>query len=125
MNLPILTVEEVFWIKNCAMVLLAIVAGFLGELYRTVMKREQIVWKYVFVKAGAAGFCGVMFLLGCSAASLSDQTTGMVVGVFGWLGAEVSIVVLEKWVFRSIGINKNPPLQERSDDFTDRNNDNP
>ncbi len=98
--------QIVFWLKSAAYTLLSITAGFLGYIMRTLDHRKQINWWRALLEASAAGLVGGLVLLICNALTLSDQWTGVIVGVMGWLGANASIKVLEVMVYRKLGIDK-------------------
>lgn len=90
----------------------------MGHLMRTIDSRQKIKWSLVALKGGAAGFVGVLMLLVCQAMDLSEQWTGVIVGVSGWLGANATICMLESLVLKKLGIEKqlSEPVRERADD---------
>lgn len=90
----------------------------MGYLLRTINSRQKIKWSRAALEGGAAGFVGLLMLFVCQAMGLSEQWTGVIVGVSGWLGANVTIRMLESIVLKKLGIEKQPsdPLRERSDD---------
>lgn len=94
------------WIKVLAYASLASLGGVLGHLLRIVDAGEQVKLLRAFLEGVAAGFVGVLFLLSCQAMNLSPTWTGVIVGLAGWLGANASIKILEKLVYKKLGIAK-------------------
>ncbi len=113
--------DLVTWAKVAAYALFAAIGGFMGYLMRVLDKRQKPQWGRALVEAVAAGFVGVLTLLCCIALGLSPAWTGVVVGVCGWLGANVTILMLEKVVLKKLGIERAEPhqLQERANDRCD------
>ena len=94
-----------WWVKAILYAALATFGGFLGHVMRALDKSDQISYGRACFEGLAAGFVGLLVMLMCSATNMSDQWTGVVVGVSGWLGANASIRMLEKLVFKKLGIN--------------------
>lgn len=107
-----------WWIKAVAYALFASFGGAMGHLMRTFDRREKIKWGRAALEGGAAGFVGLLVLLMCQAMNLSEQWTGVIVGVSGWLGANATIRMLEAVVLKKLGIEKPSaePIRERADD---------
>ena len=107
-----------WWIKASAYGLFAMFGGTMGHLMRTIDSRQKIKWGRAALEGGAAGFVGLLMLLVCQAMNLSEQWTGVIVGVSGWLGANATIRMLESIVLEKLGIEKQPsePIRERADD---------
>ena len=105
-----------WWVKAILYAALATFGGFLGYVMRALDKSTPISYDRACVEGLAAGFVGLLVMLMCSATNMSDQWTGVVVGVSGWLGANASIRMLEKLVFKKLGINTGltapAPLEE-------------
>lgn len=109
--------EDPWWLKAIAYAAFASFGGFMGHVMRTFDNRERIQWGRGLVEGVAAGFVGLLVLFVCQAMDLSEQWTGVIVGVSGWLGANASIRMLEQVVFKKLGIDVNPDqLRERKDD---------
>lgn len=94
-----------WWVKAILYAALATFGGFLGHVMRALDKSVPISYGRAFVEGFAAGFVGLLVMLMCNATNMSDQWTGVVVGVSGWLGANASIRMLEKLVFKKLGIH--------------------
>ena len=94
-----------WWVKAILYAALATFGGFFGHVMRALDTSIQISYGRAFVEGMAAGFVGLLVMLMCNATGLSDQWTGVIVGVSGWLGANASIRMLEKLVFKKLGIN--------------------
>lgn len=94
-----------WWVKAILYAMLAVFGGFLGHVMRSIDKAEPISYGRAWVEGLAAGFVGLLVMLMCSAVGLSDQWTGVIVGVSGWLGANASIRMLEKLVFKKLGLD--------------------
>lgn len=94
-----------WWVKTILYAALATFGGFLGHVMRALDMSTPISYGRACVEGLAAGFVGLLVMLMCNATNMSDQWTGVVVGVSGWLGANASIRMLEKLVFKKLGIN--------------------
>ncbi|HEY3473409.1 MAG TPA: phage holin family protein [Anaerolineales bacterium] len=103
------------WLRAVAYILFASFGGIMGHLMRTIDKKEKVVWARAALEGMAAGFVGFLFLLICTEFKLSDQWTGVIVGVSGWLGANVSIRLLENLFRKKLGIepSQDPPNVDR------------
>lgn len=109
--------EDFWWLKTIAYAAFAAFGGFMGHIMRTFDRRGKIHWGRAAVEGVAAGFVGLLVLFVCQAMELSEQWTGVIVGVSGWLGANASIRMLEQIVFKKLGITQTPEqLRERKDD---------
>ena len=94
-----------WWVKAILYAALAMSGGFLGHVMRALDDSTPISYGRACVEGLAAGFVGLLVMLMCDATSMSDQWTGVIVGVSGWLGANASIRMLEKLVFKKLGID--------------------
>lgn len=108
------------WLKILAYSSLAAIGGGLGYIMRTMDARQAVQIGKVLLNMAAAGFVGYLIWEACNAMGISEQWTGVLVGVSGWLGAGASIKTLEKLIFNKLGIQvESPPtLQERAEDVT-------
>lgn len=110
------------WIRILAYASFAALGGFMGHLMRTLDSREKLIWSRAALEGIAAGFVGLLVLFACQAMHLSEEWTGVIVGVCGWLGASGSIRMLETLIYKKLGIDKPvQPVQERRDDDVDSN----
>lgn len=99
--------EETQWfIKAAAYAAFSSLGGVLGHLMRTVDKSQKITVGRTAMEGLAAGFVGLLVLLLCQAMGLSEQWTGVVVGVSGWLGASATIRMLETAVRKRLGVTQ-------------------
>lgn len=111
------------WLKMLAYALFAAMGGILGHVMRAMDNRQKInKWRAALEGIGA-GFVGLLVLFTCTAMNMSDQWTGVIVGVSGWMGANASIRILESLVYKKLGISQNPPapLLERDSDNSPTN----
>ena len=89
---------------------LSAIGGFLGYVMRTLDSTDgRIVWSRAFLETFASGFVGFLSTLICMEFDLSVGFTGAVAGVFGWLGASVSIQIIEKIVRKRLGLTDDTP----------------
>lgn len=92
-----------WWMKTVAYGVFSILGGMLGHLMRTIKERRRFKWSHTVLEGCAAGFVGLLMMLACQALHLSEQWTGVVVGVMSWLGANATIRILETIVLRKLG----------------------
>lgn len=108
-----MTPDEInIWLKYIAYAAFAAMGGFMGHLMRLIDDDKKIVWSRACLEGIAAGFVGLLVLFACQALNLSEQWTGVIVGVCGWLGANASIRMLESLVFKKLGIQKDAAAGE-------------
>lgn len=81
-------------------------AGLCGHLLRTMDDGKPVHWKRAAIEGASAGFVGILVLLACGAMHLSEEWTGVIVGVSGWLGANATIQFLEKVILKKLGLTK-------------------
>lgn len=103
------TPEEIivasWWLKALLYASFAALGGLLGHIMRAFDKKERIIWIRAILEGISAGFAGVLMMLTCNAFGLSEQWTGIIVGVTGWLGAQATIRLLEQLVYKKLAIN--------------------
>lgn len=101
------------WFRGAAYAVLASFAGGLGYVLRTMEADAKVSYVRAFIEALSAGFVGLLAMWICQALHLSMQWTAVTVGVSGWLGANASIQVLQRVVWKRLGIS---PNEEQHDD---------
>lgn len=84
--------------------LLAAFSGAIGYLHRQVSGKRAISWLEGVVRALGSGVVGMLVAMLCVAMELSIPWTGFLVGTAGWLGADITMVLLEKIVHKRIGL---------------------
>lgn len=92
------------WLVSLAFVLLAAVGGLLGHAMRNHDAGKPIKFWRMLIEGASSGFVGFIMLLICDQMNLPIQWTGAIVGLFGWLGATASIQIIERFVFKKLGI---------------------
>lgn len=83
---------------------LAVFAGAIGHIQRNTASGKPVLFWRVVMEAAGAGLVGYILMLICIEVGLSQNWTGAVVGTGGWLGASASIRIIERYVFRKLGV---------------------
>lgn len=81
-------------------------AGTCGHLLRTMDEGKPVKWGRAALEGASAGFVGVLVLLVCQAMALSEEWTGLIVGVSGWLGANATVRLLERIILKKLGLTE-------------------
>ena len=81
------------------------VGGMLSYLMRTYKLKVKPAFSQAIVEGLSSAFVGVIAMMACKAMDVDIYWSGVIVGVFGWLGAETSIVILAKLVKGRLGID--------------------
>jgi hypothetical protein len=95
-----------WWVKTILYATLAAFGGFLGHIMRSLDDEDGVSYGRAAIEGLAAGFVGLLVMMMSNEMGFSAQWTGVVVGVSGWLGANASIRMLEKTVFKKLGLDK-------------------
>lgn len=93
-----------WWFKTAMYAILAASGGVLGYIMRAVDKSERVLWWRALLEGLGAAFVGLMFMFICQEMKFSAGYTGVIVGVAGWLGANVSIRLLESLIRNKLGL---------------------
>lgn len=93
------------WLQAFVYAAFAAFAGLLGYILRSMDAGLKVTYPRAFVEALSAGVVGLIAMWICQASGLSMQWTGVTVAVSGWLGANASIQVLQRLVWRKLGIS--------------------
>ncbi|UVX29657.1 holin [Klebsiella phage VLCpiS6a] len=96
------------WVEILIFVLFAAVGGCLGYLMRTSGRKEQATIARTVLEGLSAGFLGIVTLLVCRASGLDWIWSGVIVGIFSWLGAEATVMAVIRFVKRKLGIDLDP-----------------
>lgn len=92
------------WLTSLGYTMLAGIGGLLGYVMREHDAGNPLnAWR-ALTEAVSSGFVGFLVMLLCRAMGLDPLWSGFVVGIFGWLGANVSIRLLERVVYERLGI---------------------
>lgn len=83
----------------------AAIGGLLAYVLRVLNNDEKPTWGRAVLEALSSGFVGLIAMLACKALGLDWKWSGVIVGVFGWLGAEASIAILAKLIRGKLGID--------------------
>lgn len=102
MQLP----DDWIWLKIALYALFSALGGVIGHIMRAMDRKEAINRARAMLEGIAAGFVGLLVLFACQALNLSEQWTGVIVGVSGWLGANATIRILEELVYKKLGLRK-------------------
>lgn len=96
-----------FFLESLYFGLFAATGGCLAYILRCLnQEKRPDVWR-ALVEFLASGFVGILTMLGCKALDLDWRWSGLIVGVFGWLGAEASIATLAKLIRKKLGLDIN------------------
>lgn len=92
------------WLMAAAYTVLAAFGGLLGYVMREHDKGNPLSGMRAATEAISSGFVGFLVMLLCRAMGVDPLWSGFIVGLFGWLGANVSIRLLERLVYDKLGI---------------------
>ncbi|MFC0684625.1 phage holin family protein [Novosphingobium clariflavum] len=92
------------WLTSLGYGLLAGIAGGLGYVMRENDKGNPLNGWRALTEIASSGLVGFLVMLLCQAMKIDPLWTGFIVGIFGWLGANVSIRLLERIVYERLGI---------------------
>src|SRR5690606_3855986 len=105
------------WLSLLGHALLAAVGGLLGYVMREHDRGHRLqMWRAV-TEALSSGFVGLLVMLLCRAMEIDPLWSGFVAGLFGWLGANASIRMLERIAYEKFGLDlRKAPKAKDTDD---------
>lgn len=87
--------------------LFAATGGLLAYILRQLNHEKKPQLYRALAEFFSSGFVGILAMLLCKALDLDWRWSGLIVGVFGWMGAETSIATLSKAIRRKLGLEDN------------------
>lgn len=87
------------------MLALAATGGGLGHIMRQLDKGAPVSWARVLFEVICAAFAGALVMLVCQSLHFSPQWTGVIVGVFGWVGGSTAMRYLERMVSKRLDVD--------------------
>lgn len=92
------------WLKVGIGIAISSIGGGLAYVMRENDKGNKIVFWRVTLNMASSGFVGVLVTLLCEAMKVDPLWAAFATGVFGWLGANASIRLLERIAYEKLGI---------------------
>jgi len=93
------------WLQAAAYAVFAAVAGVLGYVMRMMDAGSPVKFWRSVVEGSSAGFVGLLAMWLCQAVHVGPEWTAVTVGVSGWMGARASIQMLQRAVWKKLGLN--------------------
>ncbi len=97
--------EKVTIMETVIMASFGAIGGMLSYLMRTLNKDQKPEVSKFIVEGLSSGFVGLLAMLMCKAMSVDPLWSGVIVGVFGWVGAEASIAILSRVIRQRLGVD--------------------
>lgn len=98
-------------IETALMSSFAGIGGVLAYIMRTLNREQKPKLGRAFVEGLSSGFVGLLAMFACKALNIDWYWSGVIVGTFGWMGAESSIILVQRLVRSRLGLKdviKNP-----------------
>ncbi len=92
------------WVKMLILSLLGGFAGLVSYLLRQMDANLPIKFGRGCVEFLSSMLSALFVFLACKAIGLDEVWTALACGIFGWLGAKVTIMALEKLIEKKLGI---------------------
>lgn len=87
------------------LLLVSVMGAALGYVSRQWGLQKTIKWSRFLFSIFAAIFMLILLRTACNLLGLSYEWTLLIVGLFSWLGTEVTVSVLERIVYRKLGLS--------------------
>lgn len=81
--------------------------GMLSYLLKSISRNEQPKVTRATIEAMSSAFVGLIAMLACKAMDIDVYWSGVIVGVFGWIGAETSMLVFTRIAKNKLGVGNN------------------
>lgn len=91
---------------------LASVAGLLGHIMRTIRHGRKVRVRHAIYQTLASGFVGYLVCHVGRALNVGENWMAPLIGVSGWVGASSMMVVVERLVFKKLGVDTDPKPKE-------------
>ncbi len=100
------------WLLWLGYAALACFGGSMGYILRSIQKKEAVNKMRILVEGASAAVVGLIVMQICQASHVEQEWTAVAVSVSGWLGASATIQVLERLLYKRLGIDKPKPDDE-------------
>lgn len=106
-------------VKAALLILVSILGAGLGHISRQWGLEKTLRWSRFVFAIFAALFMLILLRTICVILGLSFEWTVIIVGLFSWLGTDVTVAVLERIVYRKLGLTHVIVKSEASSCSTD------
>jgi hypothetical protein len=96
--------ELLFLLRAAVFTVFAGVGGLLAYLLRCLNSGEKAHFGRAMIEMLSSGFFGAVMILACMSFKVDIYLAGALAGVFGWLGAEASMLFIKKLINKRFGI---------------------
>lgn len=84
--------------------LFAMFCGFAGYLNRQITGKQKIRLIEALIRSLGSGVAGMLVMMLCIALQVEIAWVGFIVGTAGWMGADATMILLEKIVHRKMNL---------------------
>lgn len=99
--------NKITLIETILFAIFAGAGGMLSYLLKSISRNEQPKITRAIIEALSSAFVGLIAMLACKGMDVDVYWSGVIVGVFGWIGAETSMLVFTRIVKLRLGLGNN------------------
>lgn len=92
-------------VKTVLLIIVSILGAGLGYISRQWGLEKTLKWSRFMFSIFAALFMLIILRTICTVLGLSYEWTLIIVGLFSWLGTDVTVAVLERIVYKKLGLS--------------------
>ncbi|MDI2145902.1 phage holin family protein [Pseudomonas sp. ITA] len=92
------------FIRSWTYIAIAATGGVLGHMMRKLGSKQPIRIGETVLQGVGAAFAGYLVLLVCRSLDVPPDTSGVIIGLCGWLGADATLMLLQDYIYKKIKV---------------------